>query len=136
MRPKPIIWFERALLLAVAIDLINNAIAIPTLSRGLAARGYVMSPIMMAASVVAAPALGLILWYFIARRASVIAKWVLTAFVALAIFVFVRQMIATPLASGNPILMAAVIAELLKLYAVICLFLPGARPWFAKGEIA
>ena len=132
MRPKPIIWFERALLLAVAIDLINNVLAVPTLKAGLAARGYVMSPMMLIAAVVVAPIVGLIFWYFIARRASVIAKWLMTAFVGGAIVIFFRQMIATPPPSGNPMLMAAVIAQLLKLYAVICLFLPAARPWFGK----
>jgi hypothetical protein len=133
MRPKPIIWFERALLLAVAIDLINNVLAIPTLKHGMAVRGYEMSPLILALAVVVAPGLGLVFWYCIARRASVIAKWLMTAFVALAVFFFFRQMIETPLVrSGNPMLMAAVIAELLKIYAVVCLFLPAARPWFGE----
>ena len=136
MRPKPIIRFERALLIAVAIELINNFVALPTLTRGLAMSGIEMNLPLKVASVVAAPALCLILGYCIARRASVIAKWLLTIFIVLTLYVFIRQMGATPLKSGNVMLMAAVIADLLKIYAVICLFLPGARPWFDRPKVA
>jgi len=135
MRPKPIIRFERALLIAVAIELINNFVALPALSRGLALRGFEMTLPLKVASVAAAPALCLILWYFIARRASVIAKWLLTIFVAFTLYVFFGQMAETPLKSGNVMLMAAVIADLLKIYAVVCLFLPGTRSWFHPENV-
>jgi len=134
MRPKPILWFERALLAAIAIDLVNNFLSREIVVRGFAMRGLVLGQPALIALICAAPGIGLILWYCIARRASVIAKWLLAVFVALAVVIFFRQMTVTPLTKATPMLIAAVSAELLKLFALLCLFLPSAQPWFGKED--
>jgi len=136
MRPRPILWFEGAVLLAAAIDLINNVIAFPMLRRGLAMRGFVLGEPAMVASVLLTPLLCVILWYCIARRGSVLGKWLMAAYVAGSVVLFVRQMAITPPVSLNPMLIAAVAAQLLRLGAVMCLFLPSAQPWFREEHVA
>lgn len=135
IRPRPILWFERLLLLGLAIDLINNLAVWRAAVAAPASAGPAQSPGLILIAGVLPPAIGLLLWYLVARRASNVARWVTSILVMLGTIGF-----AVALARGGgeaqraPFLVAA-FAELLKLAAVGFLFMPAAASWFA-GERA
>lgn len=136
MRPRSIILFERALWTALALDLVNNLTTWPKLAARLAASGVAPNPLLLFAACAASPAIGLLLWYFIARRASIVAKWILTVLVAFAVAGF-GYVLAHPVAPGARALLAlAALAELLKVFAVTRLFTADAAPWFARRDAA
>jgi hypothetical protein len=132
MRPTPILWFERLMLLALAIDLLNNLAAWNGFAAGLVARGLTPNPVFIALLSIASPALGLILWYFVARRASVIARWIVTILVLLGTLGFIATGLRNPAVFGETTFIVATFAELLKLCAILCLFQPGTAAWFAR----
>ncbi|WP_404710335.1 hypothetical protein [Sphingomonas sp. MMS24-J13] len=132
MRPAPILWFERLMLLALAIDLLNNLAAWHGFAAGLAARGLTPNPIVVFLLCIASPALGLVLWYFVTRRASVVARWIVTILVLLGTLGFIATALRNPGAFGQTTFLVAALAELLKLAAIACLFQPAAAGWFAR----
>lgn len=73
------------------------------------------------------------LWYFIARRGSVVAKWILTVLFGLAIaglvFVVATGRLVTGLAG-----VLSIASIVLQGAALAMLFRPDTRPWF--GEVA
>ena len=129
MRPASIVQFERILLAALAIDLVNNLFAWPALAKTLEVVDLVPSPVRMILACTAAPLIGLLLWYLIARRASVVAKWILVAFVALGAAIFVYT--AAHLTLFRPMFIVAIFAEVLKIVAVSRLFTADAAAWFS-----
>jgi hypothetical protein len=85
----------------------------------------------MGASCVLSPAIGLILWYFIARRRSAVAKWIFVALVAIAVAGFLFS-ISRPIAAGAGWMVAiAALTEALKVFAATRLLTGEATRWFA-----
>jgi hypothetical protein len=128
--PRSIWLFERTLWAALAMDLINNFAAWPMLAANLAMRGIVPNPVLMFISCSLSAAIGLLLWYFIARRRSVVAKWIFVVLIVLAVVAFIASF-ARPVAPQAQLMLAfAAVSEVLKVYAVTRLFTVEAKAWF------
>jgi hypothetical protein len=132
-RPNSIIWFERLYLGTIALGLINTAITWSTIQgqvaatpgAGLLPGGFMIGTILIGVVV------NLLLWYFIARRGSNVARIILTVLFALGIFgvfaIFVQ---------GMPWSMKIVplISFVLQAVGVFLLYRPDAKPWFSPNK--
>ena len=132
-RPRSILWFERLLALALVIDLAVNLASWPAISDRLAAQGLSANPILIVLIAAASPLFGAALLYFVARRRSRFARWVITLLVAAATIAFVVVMIrgSMPWTSAFQL---TVLAELMKVIAVTRLFTAEAVAWFAGSS--
>ncbi len=132
MRPGSIILFERLFLASIALTALDailsfdNSVARMERDTAMAALGWGAGALAITAViyVLALLALG----YFIARRASNSAKWVLTLIVLLGLTALPR---AFAVQSGAELAIVAA-ANLLALAAVACLFLPDTRKWLGS----
>ncbi len=81
--------------------------------------------------------IALLLWVLVARKGSVIAKWVLTVFVALALL-WTLYAIPTGRYSLGLSGLLGLFSTVLQAYAVVMLFRADARPWFGAkaGAVA
>lgn len=131
MRPKSIILFERLYLASIAtgvvITILTYERTIAQIGRepSMAALGWGAGTFVIIFAI--SMAVSLLLYYLIAYRANVIAKWVLVAFTAIG-FLGLRGAISAP---DGLELAAVVLMNLLALGAVIMLFRGDARSWFA-----
>ncbi len=73
-------------------------------------------------------AVSLLLWFLIARRASNIAKWILTALTALGLL-WLPGTLANARAMGALELLLVLVITVLQLVAIWFLFRPDARAW-------
>ncbi len=76
------------------------------------------------------------MWFLVARRGSVVAKWVvvvLTGLAVLRLFSFIVSLMHphAPVMSS----VVFIIATLLSVAAVVLLFRPDARTWFGEGDL-
>jgi uncharacterized membrane protein len=115
------------LLPALAIDALNNSAEVyynPDIA-------LLALPMVISVLLCAVPALiGLAFGYFIARRGSNIARWLLVLLLCLGVTTLV---VNSPGRSHlRTIWIVTILTELLKIGAVICLFLPDANRWFAR----
>lgn len=138
MRPESIVNFERFYLGALVVGLINFVISWGS-----------MQEMMTSDPAVAAAGLGtgflvttagfsllipLILWYFIARRGSNIAKWILVVLFALGLVFTIPALLgSTPVPGGTIGLVLTLVTLAMQAYAVYMLFKPDAVAWL-KGE--
>ena len=132
-RPSSVILFERLFLVSTLLGLINTMLLQPRV----AANHPELSPgLMLAVTVVGVAIAGgllLLLWYFAARRGSTIARWLLVALGAWTLYSLINLLVSGSAVSG--LLTASVIAaNVLQLAAIVMLFRPDARPWFARRE--
>jgi len=133
MRPASIVQFERLFLAALALDAVVGAL---TWSAEIAsaAKAYPQFAGAVAALVscmmLGTIAIGLTVWYFAARRASVAAKWVAAIW-----FVIGTVLLALSLMRGISFALPVVLgwlAYLLRAWGVSYLFKPDAEAWFAS----
>lgn len=128
-RPKSIIQFERFYLAAIGVDVVNTVLSWSEREERALLKpqmfGDATLPLMTAIGFVIA----LVLWFLIARKGSMIAKWILAIFIALAL---AWTLYAIP--SGRYSLglsgLLGLFSTVLQAYAVVMLFRPDARPWF------
>ena len=135
-RPAAIVKFERLYLAAFVLGLGNTALswsaalekmrAAPTPGNGI---WYLL------ASTILGFAITLSLWYFVARKGSVVAKWIAAAFLALGVFGLAAAAFNGfyPTGIGGVI---GVVTTVLQFVAIAFLFTPEAKPWFAKPSSA
>jgi hypothetical protein len=143
MRPQSIVRFEQAYLASIVIWLVNLALGwsarVAAIEDNPAFRGnpqmLELAQLMMLGAAAVMLLIWLALWYFTARRASVVTKWLLVGLLALS-------------AAGMPMVLASigtlgllsgglsVLAFALNAYAVWQLFRPDAKPWFAGDTMA
>lgn len=138
MRPESIVNFERFYLGALGVGLVNTA-----LSWGATQEMLASDPALGAAGFgtgffVSVLGLGLIipllLWFFIARRGSNIAKWILTVLFVIGLLGTIPLLTgSTPLPGGTIALVLTLVATAMQAYAVFMLFKPDAVAWL-KGE--
>lgn len=133
-RPQSILWFERTYLGSVALGLLNSALNWSLVEEQLAATPNSallpswFVPVTMAISI----GINLLLWYFIARRGSVVAKWILVVLFAIGILGVVSMAVGgTTPPTFNVV---AVIALVLQVVAVVMLFRPDTKPWFGGNK--
>ena len=133
MRPNSIVKFEQFYLGAMVIGLVNGALnwsnsaALLEADPSLAGWGSGFLVVSMVIGI----GIALLLWYFAARKASNVAKWIITVF-------FGFSLISLPFSFGTlPMLnlVVTLVTYVLQAYAVYLLFQPDARQWFStKGE--
>ncbi len=135
MRPTSITTFERFYLGALVIGLINNvlnwsqATAVlndPSVQAAGLGTGFLVSTMVIGL------AIPLLLWYFITRRASNIAKWILVVLFAFGL-IGVLMSFSAMMAMGTLPMVLGLIALALQAYAVFMLFKPDAVAWLNAG---
>ena len=135
MRPPSIQLFEKTLLAALAVNLVATAtnwgsitavLGDPRLAGLNLGEGFVI------ATVAVSFVIYLVLWFFIARQASVVAKWIFVALTALGLLNFVQVLATTELVVGLVPLLGAV-ALVLQVYAAWLLFRADATAWLDGG---
>ena len=131
MRPPSIVWFERLFLLSLLIASIAMVTSFDTLvaqveaDPALAGLGWGRGAVLAISAI--SLLLPLVLWYFIARRASNIAKWILVVMTLLGLL-FVN-LDAGQLGSLAGI--ASLTVTILQLVAIVLLFRADARAWLS-----
>lgn len=134
MRPTSIIRFDQIFLGSIVLGIANTVLSYDTTMAQLKA-DPAAAEIGMAGPgfVIGASAFGfaisLLLWYFVARRASKVAKWILVVLTAIGV-------LSVPLALFEvPWVQAAitVVTALMQLGALWFLFRPDASAWFEHG---
>ena len=134
MRPKSIIIFDRLFLAVLALSLVNGALSYVAFGQrfqsdpALASSGSFAGPLMIV-SLAFGFGISLLLWFFISRRASDVAKWILVAFTAFGVLGVVQNLRQPMFSPG--LLAATVGLTALQVAAVYFLFRPDARAWFA-----
>jgi F0F1-type ATP synthase membrane subunit c/vacuolar-type H+-ATPase subunit K len=135
MRPASIILFERLYLGAIGIGLINAALswsqtqammANPEVNPAGFGTGFILTT--MAFSV----AIPLLLWYFIARRGSNIAKWILVVLFGIGLIMMLATLGGAAAPSGLSLIITLVITALQGV-AIFMLFKPDAVAWLSSG---
>jgi hypothetical protein len=133
-RPHSIVWFERLYLGGVALGLLNTVANWSAMQAQVAATpgSAILPPWFTIATVAVGIAINLLLWFFIARQGSVVAKWILVVLYAIGLIG-----VAMTLATGQrpPTLNAfAALVFALQTAAVVMLFRPDAKPWFGTTD--
>lgn len=138
-RPRSIRLFELFLLGSLALTLIGAVLVWPamveqaTARAGAARLGAGALNVIVALGVGIAALVTLLLWFFVARRGSVVAKWLLVLFTVYGVYETTTSMQAG--ATWGSVSGSLSIAALaLQVAAVAMLFTPGARAWFAAGR--
>ena len=136
-RPASIVRYEQFYLAAVGLGLLNTAL---TWSRSMAQ--FDANPTLaqvswlLPASAITGVVMRLAVWYFTARRPSLIAKWIAVALAAFSAIVLLFAIMA--LASGAMPSAAAGItgigSAVLYIVATTYLFRPDARLWFGEAD--
>lgn len=141
MKPASIVTFERCYIASWAVGLINTLLAWRGAGAMLARNPQLRTMPALGSSVlvigvVLGAAITFALWYFIARRASVVAKWLVTAFFAFSLVSFLASLASGRAAMiGVPIVLGAV-SLVLEGVAIWMLFKPDSRLWFDERATA
>ena len=136
LRPVSIVQFERCYLGSIALGFVTLALTwtaqMAMLSRNPATAqlsgGLLYSSLLT--GIVLGALVALVLWYFAARRASVVAKWIIVVFFAIGVLSLLNSLSKGMVPSGlGGVLTVANIV--LQAVAVYLLFRPDAKAWFA-----
>ena len=133
-RPQSIVLFERLYLAAWVIGLVSTVVTWQAsqamLMRNPAVAEYGAGFLFVTAGV--RLLLPLLLWYFVARRGSVVAKWLLVALFAVGVIglAWAAALGTIHLNSGTLI---TLVVFALQGAGVAMLFRPDARGWFREG---
>ena len=133
MRPASIVNFERLYLGAILLGLVNFYLSWDESAAMLrAVPGMPAGNGLLYAAVGISLFLQLLLLYFIARRASVVAKWVLIVWIGIGLVGLVGNLGAgTTLGTLSTAM--TIVTTLLQLAAIWMLFRPDTKAWFADG---
>lgn len=137
IRPKSIINFERCYLGALALSFLTFAFTWSAqralLERNPATAALSTSAVMATAVAVllVSAIINLLLWYFAARRASVVAKWIIVVFFGLGTLVVLRSLITGTFMAGFGGVLQVVV-YVLQAVGVYLLFRPDSNAWFAE----
>ncbi|WP_294191783.1 hypothetical protein [uncultured Sphingomonas sp.] len=133
-RPASIVTFERLYLAGFALSLVSWVVGWPAMQAKLAANpqtapfGWMLF-VMLGLNI----ALTLLLWFFTARRASVVAKWIVVVLAGLSALRFLFNL---PAALGGavsaPSLILSTLTTALNVAAAAMLFRFDARVWFGE----
>ena len=139
-RPPSIVNFERCYLGALVVATVNSALnwqrmmAIPAVQQAQVTIGAWYVPVTTALGYV----IPLVLWYFAARRASVVAKWMVAVLFGLGVLGLIAGLALGTMSPGLGGVLS-VVAFVLNAVAVWLLFRPDARAWFgetnAQGDL-
>ena len=134
-RPQSIMLFDKVFLAAIAASLLGIVLFYDANLRALQAEAAIAeagfgSGLLLGITAVSLGIM-LLLWYFISRRASSLAKWLL---VGLTIIGLPSSISGLMTASGLQLVLTAAVL-VLQILAIVLLFRADARAWFqAKGQ--
>lgn len=132
MRPRSIVAFDwlylgaQALTVAISPWTIGQAEAMFRANPAMA-QFESLGRIMLIVSLVVGVAVSLLLWYFVSRRASNVAKWILVAFIAYGVLTTIKLFVDPGL--GQAPSLATIPLYALNLAAAYCLFRKDAVAW-------
>lgn len=126
-RSQSIVWFTRLYLASAILGFVATLAFYPTLRAWSVARDSSPGAILIVA--VFDLVISLVLWFFVARRASSIAKWLLVGGVLIGLANLALG-IRGYLEIGLPYLVTGVLLTMLKLVACGLLFRSDALGWF------
>jgi glucan phosphoethanolaminetransferase (alkaline phosphatase superfamily) len=135
MRPASIVNFERLYLGALALGVANTILSWDQALASIRAQpnSAVLGPNFLLITAVAGVLIQLLLWYFIARRASVVAKWIFVVLFVIGLVAFVAGLARTGFPGGVEGILG-VLTMLMQVAAVWMLFRPDANAWFSDGR--
>lgn len=136
MRPEPIILFEKVFFASLGVGIANAALSWDQVGGMLddpAIRATGIGGGALALSLAFQLLLPLLLWFFIARRPRVIAKWVFVILTALGLLGFLA-VLADPEAPPGMLTIGGAVATLLQIYAAWLLFTPEAKEWLGERD--
>lgn len=131
-RPQSIIWFERFFLGSMAIGLFNSAMNWTKMQEQIAANpdSAILPSWFMPAMMVFGIGINLLLWYFAARKGSVVAKWIIAVLFGFGVIGIVLTMIRGQATQGG-LTILGIVTWVLSAIAVVMLFRSDAKAWFA-----
>ena len=136
MRPRSIEMFDKVYLGGMVFSFAIAAILWDDVSASLntpEAKSLGMGSGFLVGGMIIGLIISLLLWYFIARRASNIGKWIYVVFSAIAVF-SVLSSLSNPSTPKGLFLAGNIITLVLQLYAAWLLFKPDAVAWLeSKG---
>ncbi|UVO54167.1 hypothetical protein [Sphingomonas sp. SUN039] len=132
-RPQSIVWFERLYLGAAAVGILNSVVNWSAMQERIAAtpNSAMLPSWFVPATMGVGLLITLLLWFFVARRGSVVAKWIVTVLFVIGLIgvptliTGVSSGLITPLQAAFSLVTFAMNAA-----AVVMLFRPDAKPWF------
>lgn len=129
MRPQSIIWFERLFLASIVVGLVNSVALY-----GEMAAAQPLSPAVLTGTIALGIGINLALWYFAARRASNVARIILTILFALGIASLVFTLALGTFPAGIAGLLGA-LNWLLQAAAIVFLYRRDANGWFRGSRV-
>lgn len=134
MRPKSIIQFEQVYIAMIVVGLISTALNWNTAVAQLAANPMTaqFGPGFLIGSAVVGLVVNLLLLYYVARKASVVAKWIVVVFTVVGVLFALPGLFSNVLPPLVGIL--TVVSIVLSVIAACLLFRPDANAWFADGR--
>lgn len=140
-RPISIVWFERCYLGSLVVALLNTALQWPKLVEKMSTQmatnpaaaqlGTSFIPASLGLGIFFVIAVSLLLWFFTARKHSVVTKWIVTVLFAYNLVMFVIGF-AAGTAPASLYAVLAVAGLVLNGLAVWQLFKPDAKLWFGE----
>lgn len=130
MRPQSIVNFERIYILSIILSIVAAFVGWDTMMANPAVQRFGPNFVWITEAV--SLIIMLLLLYFIARRASVVAKWIFVILFLLGLIGFLMQL-GTLFQTGI-LGIIQIVQIVLQAIAVYLLFRPDARAWFADGR--
>ena|SRR5688572_18206977 len=135
-RPASIVLFEKLYIAVIIIGVIGVALSWNSLSAMAEAQPGVpeaMGSGILIGALIFGFLIPLLLLYFIARRASNIAKWIFVILTAFSVYSFIATL-SNPMVPKGILLAVNVVSLILTLYCAWLLFKPDAKAWLeSKG---
>lgn len=136
MRPASIVNFDRLYLVATALGLVNSLMSIDSLQARIAAmpelRAMHVGSGFVYLSIAVSVGIPLLLWFLVAHRRSVVAKWILVGFTALAILNLPASLRQIGAGGGLGVL-TNVAVDVLRVVALSFLFRADAKAWLGRS---
>jgi hypothetical protein len=131
MRPSSIVNFERIVLLSIVLGAVNTVLIWDRLSAAVAASGLGVG--MAIAIQVVTIAIYLLLIWFIARKASNVARWIYVVLCAIGLVFGALGLGQAAALYGNLVLVINLVQYVLSLVSIWLLFRADSNAWF-RGE--
>ncbi|QNA84626.1 hypothetical protein G4G27_11995 [Sphingomonas sp. So64.6b] len=139
-RPASIVTFERLYLGGFAIGVINTIMSwsstqalIATQTAQVPEAAEIISWLVPVTTVIGF-CITMLLWYFIARRGAVVAKWILTILVAAAAVFMLLALAGGTYRSGLSGILG-LLSTALQLVSIWFLFRPDTKVWFGEASV-
>lgn len=133
MRPPSIVRFDQLYGAAFALQVLNTILSWQSTQATQATVAAQFGPWLLPAATAVGVVVPLLLWFFVARRASLVAKWIAVVLTAIAVAALGFGAVRGTLALGGLGLLGIGIT-VLRVIAVAFLFRPDAQEWL--GEFA